>query len=64
MSPAVRTLSKSASHLVTAVSVAEMSTGRSAMVSVIEALQVMGFLRFGGQFECAKYLTGQTGARG
>src|SRR6266550_4461515 len=33
---AFRALSKSASHLVTAVSVAEMSTVRSVMVSVIE----------------------------
>src|SRR5437588_999194 len=41
MSRAVRVFSKSASHLVTADPVAEVSTGRSVVVSVIEALQVM-----------------------
>src|SRR5439155_24451701 len=41
MSREVRVFSKSASHLVTAVPVAEVSTGRSVVVSVIEALQVM-----------------------
>jgi hypothetical protein len=42
MSPAVIALWKSASHVVTAVPVAEVSTGRSDVVSVIEALQVVG----------------------
>src|SRR2546430_373479 len=41
MSRAVRGFSKSASHLGTAVPVAEGSTGRSLVGSVIEALQVM-----------------------
>ena len=40
---AVRAFSKCASHAVTAVPVAEVSTGRSVLVSVIEALQVVGF---------------------
>src|SRR2546427_11532026 len=60
MSPAVKARSKSASHLVTTVPVAEVSTGRSVVVSVIEALQVVAIGGFGGQPECVKYLTCQT----
>src|SRR5258708_3892429 len=64
MSLAVRALSKSASHLLTAVFVADVSTLRSAMVSVMEALQVVGCWRFGAQSEWAQYVTGQTHAQG
>src|SRR5437762_12056106 len=61
---AVRALSKSASHLVTAVSVAETSTVRSVLVSVMDFLQVGGCWRFGAQPEWAKYLTGQRRIQG